>query len=142
MQTFLPFPDFEQSASCLDVKRLNKQILESFQLLELMAYPQRKGWRNHPAFKMWDGYDLALIDYGLAMCLEWTGRGYNEHSLEDKFKNYAMIYPPIGNPKFPKWLGREDFHASHRSNLLRKNPEWYSKFGWTEPSDLPYIWPV
>jgi hypothetical protein len=44
--------------------------------------------------------------------------------------------------QYPPWLGDEAFHASHRSNLLRKNPEWYGQFGWTEPDDLPYVWPV
>lgn len=33
-------------------------------------------------------------------------------------------------------------HASHRSNLLRKEPEHYTQFGWTEPPDLAYVWPV
>jgi len=42
----------------------------------------------------------------------------------------------------PLWLGNEELHASHRSNLLRKAPLWYGQFGWTEPDDLPYIWPV
>lgn len=42
----------------------------------------------------------------------------------------------------PPWFGREDFHASHRSNLLRKHPDWYRQFGWYEPDDLPYVWPV
>jgi hypothetical protein len=42
----------------------------------------------------------------------------------------------------PPWLGNESFHASHRSNLLRKNPAWYSKFGWSESDNLEYVWPV
>ena len=33
MQTFLPYPDFQLSAECLDYKRLGKQRLEAFQLL-------------------------------------------------------------------------------------------------------------
>jgi len=41
----------------------------------------------------------------------------------------------------PAWLGTDTFHASHRSNLLRKDPDYYGQWGWTEPSDLPYIWP-
>ena len=41
---------------------------------------------------------------------------------------------------YPHWLGYEPFHASHRSNLLRKDAEYYSQFGWTEPDNLPYIW--
>lgn len=27
-----------------------------------------------------------------------------------------------------------------RSNLLRKDYEYYKQFGWTEPINLPYIW--
>jgi hypothetical protein len=32
MQTFLPYKDFDQCAETLDNKRLNKQILESYQI--------------------------------------------------------------------------------------------------------------
>ncbi|HEY5312264.1 MAG TPA: hypothetical protein VIK18_07080, partial [Pirellulales bacterium] len=42
----------------------------------------------------------------------------------------------------PPWLGSRKFHASHRSNLLRKKPAWYAQFGWKEPDNLPYVWPV
>ena len=42
----------------------------------------------------------------------------------------------------PSWLGEEDFHRSHRSSLLRKDPGFYgSKFP-DVPDDLPYVWPV
>ena len=30
MQTFLPYPDFKQSAACLDYSRLGKQRVEGF----------------------------------------------------------------------------------------------------------------
>lgn len=40
------------------------------------------------------------------------------------------------------FLPYPDFHASHRSNLLRKDPVWYSQFNWTEPNNLPYVWPI
>ena len=39
-------------------------------------------------------------------------------------------------------LVMKKIHASHRSNLLRKDPEFYGKYGWTEPDNLEYIWPV
>jgi hypothetical protein len=41
----------------------------------------------------------------------------------------------------PAWLGEEAFHASHRANLLRKAPEFYERWGWTEDPSLPYVWP-
>ena len=120
------------------MKRLGKQRVEAYQLLLIMLDKNKKGWRNHPAFKMWDGYDMALIEYALSICKEWISRGYKD-TLTEKFLDIASRSK---NGSYPDWLGREDFHASHRSNLLRKNPEWYSRFGWTEPDNLPYIWPV
>jgi hypothetical protein len=43
---------------------------------------------------------------------------------------------------YPFWLGNEKFHASHRSNLLRKDFKFYSQYGWQEENNLPYIWPT
>ena len=40
----------------------------------------------------------------------------------------------------PDWLGNKKFHASHRANLLRKDYEYYSKFGWGENPKSPYVW--
>ena len=40
----------------------------------------------------------------------------------------------------PYWLGNEEFHSSHRANLLRKDSEYYSKHGWTEDPNDPYVW--
>jgi hypothetical protein len=37
-------------------------------------------------------------------------------------------------------LGTEEFHSSHRANLLRKDSEYYSKHGWTEDPNDPYVW--
>src|SRR3546814_11842397 len=45
-----------------------------------------------------------------------------------------------GPPVMPPWLGNAAFHASHRSNLLRKDPGFYGRYGWPEPPDLPYVW--
>ena len=42
--------------------------------------------------------------------------------------------------KMPWWLGFEPFHASHRSNLLRKDPEFYSLHNWKDDPKDPYIW--
>ena len=41
----------------------------------------------------------------------------------------------------PPWLGDEDFHRSHRSSLLNKDPEWYGDVFTDVPPDLPYVWP-
>ena len=46
----------------------------------------------------------------------------------------------FGDLEMPHWIGNEAFHSSHRANLLRKDYEYYSKFGWTENSEDPYVW--
>lgn len=150
MQTFLPYPDFARSVSCLDRQRLGKQRIECKQILaaldceikngllmriDRMSPIAHVGWRNHPATKMWRGYELALAEYQLFCILEWKYRGYQNNMEHLKIEN-ARLY------RRPPWLGDEAFHASHRSNLLRKDPEWYGQFGWTESPDLEYVWPV
>jgi hypothetical protein len=137
MQTFLPLKSFEKSAECLDYRRLGKQRVETWQLLLIMV-EGRKAWSNHPAFLMWEGYDFALAKYGIAICREWKKRGYKD-TLEEKFLKQPLVYKHF---EYPNWLGNEKFHASHRSALLYKDFEYYSRFGWSENPELNYVWPV
>jgi hypothetical protein len=130
MQTFLPYSDFVNISKVLDYKRLGKQRVEARQILNTIL--NGGGWSNHPAIKMWRGYENALILYSNIMIKEWILRGYRN----------TMEIINTGSVEFPLWLGDEALHASHRSNLLRKDSVWYSKFGWSESPDLPYIWPI
>ena len=142
MNTFLPYPDFTASARALDYRRLGKQRIEAKQIYETLA-GFKKGWRHHPAVKMWKGCAYQLLVYGSVMCDEWRRRGYVDN-LGLWFwlaRQQEMIQPlAIWNTK-PAWLGDPLFHASHRSNLLRKDSGWYGQFGWTEAPDMRYVWP-
>lgn len=129
MQTFLPYADFKKSAECLDYRRLGKQRVECFQLLKALEHGG--GWSRHPAAKMWRGYEDALKAYMGECIKEWVRRGY---------KN-TMHIPVVEQYVLPHWFGVEEFHASHRANLLRKDSGYYSQFGWTESPDMPYVWP-
>lgn len=155
MQTFLPLPSFADSARCLDNRRLGKQRVEAKQILIALGVPvgQHDGnpssrWRHHPAVRAWYGFERALAHYAIAVCDEWRGRGFQD-TLTQQFVDASewirLTYSDIAPSSvsmLPGWLGKEAFHASHRSNLLRKLPEYYSRFGWSESSDLPYVWPV
>lgn len=135
MQTFLPYPSFVDSLRCLDDRRLGKQRVEARQILDVLG-GKTNGWRNHPAVLMWEGFENWLIFYfNCALCV-WSERGYNNIKLQ-QYSGVSLDYSAM-----PDWLGDEKYHASHRSNLLRKNDDHYSKFGWTEPDNLPYVWPV
>lgn len=137
IQTFLPYPDFKHSAAVLDRQRLGKQRVEALQILQTL----HKGgsWQNHPAVRMWAGHEMWLISYGMWVCQEWIDRGYKDTTLP-KIKEFELIFGDRNT--YPSWLGKNSFHHSHRSNLVRKKPEHYRKF-WPYISDqLPYLWPI
>jgi hypothetical protein len=137
MQTFVPYANFNKTASVLDMKRLGKQRVETLQIMKALSDPSY-GWQNHPAVKMWRGRRGALMMYQEAICNEWTSRGYKDTCLE---KTKALVVDiPVSEWNIPYWLGDYALHESHRSNLTRKLPEWYSEF-WDEQDDLPYVWP-
>ena len=139
MQTFLPYKSFEKTAECLDYRRLGKQRVEALQIFNaLTGVPTKSGksytgWLNHPAVIMWKGYEEALLLYKNKMIEEWILRGYN---------NTMDMIGLSDNIEMPRWLGNSKLHASHRSNLLRKDYEYYSKFNWEESDDMEYYWDV
>ena len=142
MQTFLPYPSFVKSARALDNKRLGKQRVETLQILNVFA-GVRRGWGNHPITRMWQGYDLALLRYGLIVGKVWRDeRGFRDTC----WGKMRALYPEatmadINSAESPPWLGDPDFHLSHQSNLVRKLPERYGPMFPGVPDDLEYIWP-
>ena len=138
MQTFLPYKSFRESAECLDMKRLGKQRVEVLQLLNSFHKPDYKGWKNHPAREMWRGYENALAYYGMFICEEWQERGYKD-TCWNKINAFYDTSKPI---VIPKWVGNEQFHLSHKSNLIRKNPDHYKQLWPDVPDNIEYIWPI
>lgn len=139
MQTFLPYSNFQNTAQCLDYRRLGKQRVEAFQIINTLEKLKNSevvnmGWVNHPAVRMWEGYETLLKIYCNEMIKEWIARGYRNN-----MKVYEIDYT-ICIEK-PTWLGLEELHKSHRANLIRKLPEHYKKFGWLEEPQTGYWWP-
>jgi hypothetical protein len=137
MQTFLPYPDIRASLACLDDRRLGKQRAEALQVLRALAAEREDrpyGWRRHPVTRMWRGHDDLLAAYLNAALDEWQGRGFRNAM--------PRIILPAAGVRLPPWWGDQRLHGSHRSALLRKHPAHYGRFGWREPPDLTYFWPV
>lgn len=139
MQTFIPFTDHNLSAFCLDRLRLGKQRVETLQILNALSGKSR-GWVNHPATKMWRGHELALVEYGIIICAEWTNRGYKDTCADKIWDTRGEFKNSDWN--LPDWWGRKEIHDSHRSRLMQKDYDYYIKFGWKVPLDLDYVWPV
>lgn len=153
MQTFLPFNSPAKCAEVLDNKRLNKQILECYQILKVIS-TNGKAWRNHPAVLMWEGAENELWDYTMAMVQEAEKRGIkttnnvaNLNALQSQFQsNWGN-----GVPAFKK---NAEFKnrtlITHRVNLYRKDPYAYGVFSnslnsqYNKPccDKCQYFWPT
>lgn len=131
MQTFLPSKNFLTSAQMLDSKRLNKQILECFQILNVLS-GNSIGWKNHPAVKMWKNHEKALHLYVNAMIMEAKRRGIktdkNENNIRSLFENFGESW----GEGMPEWFfNQEDIMritTTHKANLFRKDPLVYAVF--------------
>ncbi|MEU0675822.1 MSMEG_6728 family protein [Streptomyces sp. NPDC006172] len=151
MQTFLPYSDFTRSAAALDPRRLGKQRVEALQVLRGLTVAGY-GWRHHPAVRMWTGYEEALVRYGLEVCGVWTAAGRADTCAASLVAGLAGPGGGAGVVRtqrrlaeagdLPPWLGDPAFHRSHRSALLRKDPEFYAPLFPGVPDDLPYVWPA
>lgn len=137
MQIFLPYPDFRKSLQTLDNKRLGKQRVETYQIISAITRRPKldgspyKGWLNHPCTVMWKNYVTALKLYMNISIEEWISRGFKNTM------DFETFSEPVVTPPF---IGNELFHSSHRANLLKKEPEFYTQYGWKENPSDPYVW--
>ncbi len=132
MMIWLPYPDFTKSVSCLNTQHLNRQRANCQVLSKSFISPNR--WNHVPTFKAWKNY-YEVFQYYHDVCVkEWVKRG---------FRTIAVLYeaPKPDKRDLPWFIGEEQYHASHRSNLLRLDPTYAGIEGWREPSNLPYLWP-
>lgn len=113
MNTFLPVSDFQKSARCLDKRRCFKQVVETYQILNILD-GKSKGWIHHPAVRMWVGYRDCLQYYYNVFYYYCEGH----HKIKfDKLPKPELLMPGFA---IPKWLGYPAFHFSMAANLVRK----------------------
>lgn len=144
MQTFLISSNPFNTAIILDNKRLGKQRVEATQIASiLLDISNNSRWKNHPAVLMWKGYETFLVEIYLRdMMIGWVSRGYDNTKTYQTYKKLRKI---IRKKKLlckqPPWFC-EKFFISHKSNLIRKDKEYYSKFFPSVPDNIPYWWPT
>lgn len=140
--TFLPFDDIERSLMTLDKRRLGKQRVEAGQIIKALN-GETKGWVNHPATKMWVGYEFLLKHYYNESLRIWELRGGNNvllkpHSLTEEEQRR------VSDKDFPWWWGYIPLHESHKAALIRKDDVYYTALFELKSNrflDLGYFWP-
>ena len=133
MQTFLPHSTYVKCAQALDNKRLNKQILEGYQILNVNSGMSKTGgWKNHPAVLMWRNHEGSLLEYINNMIAEAKIRGINTDGNE---KNIESLIKKVGNSwnyNPPSWMYDNvklmRVITTHRFNLFRKDPLYYARY--------------
>ena len=133
MQVFLPENTFAKCAEVLDTKRLVKQLLEGRQIMTVLAGESTSnGWKNHPAVKMFKGYEVTLVAYLAAIRDEMNDRGYkwekNWAVIEDIYNRHYK-----GDPQpWPYWMqDKESWNRvmiTHRGRLWEKDSAHYSDY--------------
>lgn len=141
MQTFLPYSNPYRTAQVLDRQRLGKQRIEALQVASCLL-EGKTGWSNHPAVRMWKGYESYLLKvYTPAIMAEWIGRGYNNEKSGKNWQRLVGLLDEDVPIVVPTWCDSY-FCLCHQSNLVRKKPEHYRQYFPDVPDDLEYVWPV
>lgn len=155
MQTFLPYKNFNKSAQTLDNKRLNKQILEGYQILKVINNPDPKAaWRNHPAVKMWRGHEYALWDYIAEMVEVADERGIKTDKNVENLHNLRNTTEQFWSNEDPSWYNDDvemtRITMTHKANLFIKDSGYYHEFEFAvrNENNVPccatcsYYWPT
>jgi hypothetical protein len=130
VNTFITSSSVKDCAKNLGWKHLGKQRVEAYQIWRVLN-GFTKGWKNHPAVKMWEGHQCALALYCNTMIDEWIARGY---------QNTMKKLPHCKTPRFPWWWNWDPLIKSHQASLNRKMPSVYS-FDVGEYAQWGYVWP-
>lgn len=139
MQTFLPSSNFIVSAKMLDSKRLNKQILEGYQILNVLSEMSKgNGWKNHPAVKMWRGHEMTLLEYIKAMINEAKKRGIKTDKNEQNIISLFFKASSKWGKESPSWMHDRSklmrIITTHKANLFDKDPVYYYNFNYAKHS--------
>ena len=111
MNIFLPYEnDIGASVKALDDLRLNKQILECYQLLNNATKEYNgeeiKGYKNHPVYVFYKDNPYFIATYGMFCCFEYECRFNRENRLtgdiEYLFNYWSNQIPCRVYEKVPK----------------------------------------
>lgn len=120
VNTFILTNSPKECMKLLDYRRLGKQRVEAYQIINVIEDQTQQGWKNHPAAKMWKDHVNGLKYYFNCAVDEWVSRGY-----KNTMKKYDI--PDNSESELPWWYQNVQLQKSHRASLLRKNPEFYEK---------------
>jgi hypothetical protein len=142
MMTWMTRMSFFDTAQDLDVDLLSTGYRDAVQLFNALLFEQDEISENHPVLRMWQGYHVALASYAISLSASLVVHGISHgtealrlaRTIEDmrREEDHPFVLPP--------WLEDTDVLRSHRSNIVRRWPEYADVWPKT-PELLPYLYP-
>lgn len=140
------------TARDLDDKRLFKQVVEAKQIAMFYMVDDQEFPKNHPATKMWSGYEQYLLNYGAVMAAEVRRRDTMTADQKlgalkmmawfaSEHKQFRQDFPEDKAVQ-PDWMRSKEFILSHRANLVRKDEAYYGRLFPSADPVRPYLWPL
>ena len=124
MQVFIVGSPFE-TAKALDLRRLNKQIIECKQIYNAIT-GESKAWANHPCTLMYKNHPCWLAWYTSCLC-------YYKDGMECAAKECS----DFADNKKPPFHTKEYFDQMKR-RLYTKNPNHYKQ--WSDLGESEVNW--
>ena len=125
MQVFIIGSPLE-TAKILDKRRLNKQIIECNQILNVL-YGKSTSWKNHPAVLQYKGYEYWLEMY--MKTLHYYDKGIE---LVNDANEEAMKHTPN--------FHTQEYFNQMKRRLYTKDSNKYSQFSEFGTSDVNWYW--
>ena len=116
-----------ETAKALDAKRLNKQIIETKQILDAL-FGESEAWNRHPATLQYDEFKQWLLVY--RDCLLEYRRG----DWKDAHK-YSQLADSIRPP-----FHTEEFFNQMKRRLYTKDNNHYAQWAHLGESDCNWYW--
>ena len=141
MQTYLPSPDFNECAECLDNKRLRNQANECYMIARAVIFGPDEPCGKHCVCEMWRFIGLSLlVSYWECIankCVERNLNGFKapSHEFVENYgthvSNLSHVFRAnhtmaIGSPPKPLRLPW-DFYERYQSHLLSKDKIHYTE---------------
>lgn len=129
MQTWITDADIAVSAHNLDRQRLCAQLYEGIHILASLCgvsgrlVNPKRDVSNHPAARLWKGYERALFYYLCIHVVEWKSRGYRSQTNK---ANMLVVSDFIPDSRDAADFITPKLITTHRSVLIDKNPDHYS----------------
>lgn len=124
----------QETAIFLDERRLNKQIIETQQILD--ALNGKKAWSNHPCVLQYRGHQEWLMSYKECLVARRNGKSWESpdggfYDMRDASRFCEAVKPPFHT---------QEYFDQMKRRLYTKNPEHYKQWEYLGTSLENWYW--